>query len=637
MSRIFQWSEAIKAENADDRKLARHLHFSPDTGHIQLFDQRMLLMHGFVVAALRSELIERLGLEKARETFTRLGYQQGMADARSLRECEGEDLSRMFTLGPRLRELEGFVRNQAIDHMQYNTQTGEFWGDYYWKFSWEAEAQLNHMGVSAHPACWLMVGYASGFTTLLMGRPIVWREVECMAMGHAHCRVVGRPLEDWEDAEDDLRFLRLEDFVASPQPVRTRARPSQWGGSAAGMERGKASAGPKDGMKQRAVASSQAAATGASGSTGVRLPDLVGASAPFNAVVHKIKRVAATDATVLFMGESGVGKERFTRTLHAISTRADGPLVSLNCAAIPQDLVEAELFGVEKGAFTGATAARPGRFERADGGTILLDEISSLPLPAQGKLLRVLQEREVERVGDTRVRPVDVRVVAASNRDLRAEVQAGRFREDLFFRLNVFPIRIPPLRERREDIPLLVNVFVKRFTERMDKHITGLTHRASEALWVYDWPGNVRELENMIERAVILADEGSNLDIEQLFSGGETFTPRPHNDEAKAHLHGMGAMAASVAVDRPADDTLPAENALDMAFPPVEGTDGAPEEGGDELGSLLAQAGSLEEVESRLLNYALERSNGNISAAARLLKLRRGQLEYRLKKARRQD
>ncbi|MDI4665624.1 sigma 54-interacting transcriptional regulator [Xanthobacter autotrophicus] len=569
MSNACNWAKDLKSGSLHDRMLARHLHFSPDTGHIQMFDQRMLLMHGFLVAALRRELIERLGQGTARETFTRLGYQQGMADARGLREREGDDLGRLFALGPRLREIEGFVRNQAIERIQFNVQNGEFRGDYYWEFSWEAEAHRAHFGVTSEPACWMMIGYASGFTTLLMGRPILWREIECVAMGHARCRVVGRPLEEWDDAEDDLRFLRMEDFVSPPRSVRPQPR-----------QAGRPGAPP----------------AGA-------LPDLVGASAPFNAVVHKIKRVAATDATVLFLGESGVGKERFTKTLHAISPRAGGPLVSLNCAAIPHDLVEAELFGVEKGAFTGATASRPGRFERAERGTILLDEISSLPLAAQGKLLRVLQEREVERVGGTSVRPVDVRVVAASNRDLRAEVQAGRFREDLFFRLNVFPIEIPPLRERREDIPLLVNIFLRRSTERMGKTIGGLTQRASEALWAYDWPGNVRELENMVERAVILADPGANLDLEHLFSGGETLTGCSTPPSARV----PGAVPVALAAEL-SDDAVAA---------------------------LLAEEGSLEQVETRLLNYALECSKGNVSAAARLLKLRRGQLEYRLKKSRR--
>lgn len=558
------------AEETDDRALADHLHFLPDAGHIQLFEQRMLLMHGFSVAALRHEVIERLGQDKAREIFTRLGYQQGTADAQHLRKAEGDELARILALGPRLREIEGFVRNQAVERMQFNIQTGEFWGDYYWQSSWEAEAHVAHYGVVAGSACWMMIGYASGFTTTIMGRPILWRETECVAAGATRCRVLGRPLEEWDDIEDDLRFLQIEDFVAPPRPVRVRA------------DIPPAAALPAN-----------------------TLPDLVGASASFNSVVHKIKRVASTEATVLLIGESGVGKERFAKTLHAISKRSKGPLISLNCAAIPAELVEAELFGVEKGAYTGATLSRPGRFERAEGGTIFLDEITSLPFPAQGKLLRVLQEREVERVGDICVRKVNVRVVAAANDDLREKVKAGSFRQDLFFRLNVFPIEIPPLRERRDDIPLLVNVFVKRFTEQLGKPIAGLRARANESLWAYDWPGNVRELENMIERAIILADEGGVLDVQHLFSGGEALTPSKLRLNNKGYLNAEG-IKSSAKIDT------------------------------DSVEALMSNIESFEEIESRVLNHALVLSHGNVSAAARLLKLGRGQFEYRLKKSRRQ-
>ncbi|MDP3872397.1 MAG: sigma 54-interacting transcriptional regulator [Methyloversatilis sp.] len=554
-------------DTIDDRGLAKNVHFVPDSGHILLFDQRMLLMHGFSVAALRHELVERLGLDRTRELFTRMGYQQGVEDARCLREAEGSDLTRTLALGPRLREIEGFVRNQAVERMQFNTDSGEFWGDYYWQASWEAEAHLKHFGISGSPACWMMTGYANGFTTTMMGRPILWRELECVAMGHARCRVIGRPLEECEDSADDLSFLRIEDFVSAP--------------------RGRQTAGE-----------SAAAAS---------LPDLVGASAGFNSVAHLIRRVAPTDATVLLLGESGVGKERFSKTLHAIGPRAKGPFVGVNCAAIPAELVEAELFGVERGAFTGAHASRPGKFERAHGGTLFLDEISSLPMPAQGKLLRVLQEGEVERVGDTRVRPVDVRIVAAANRDLRNEVAAGRFREDLFFRLNVFPIEIPPLRERREDIPLMVNVFVERYAKRFGKRIAGLTQRAAEALWAYDWPGNVRELENIVERAVILADDGGNLDVQHLFSGGERLTQPMFNLSAGGRLM-REAGAATQDADHRQDD-------LDA-----------------HIASLVNAGLRFDELEQRLLDHAMTRTGGNLSAAARLLGLRRGQFEYRAKK-----
>ncbi|HRP26620.1 sigma 54-interacting transcriptional regulator [Thauera sp.] len=576
----------------DDQALARNVRFAPDSGQILLFDQRMLLMHGFSLAALRRELIERMGLERTRELFTRLGYQQGMEDARGLREQEGSDLTRTLALGPRLREIEGFVRNQAVDRMQFNTESGEFWGDYYWQASWEAEAHLHHFGISGAPACWMMTGYACGFTTALMGRPILWRELECVANGHARCRVIGQPLEECEDAEEHLRFLQIEDFVSAP---RRRPRPA-----------------PVRGASPEAALESV-------------LPDLIGASAGFNAVAHLIKRVAPTDATVLFLGESGVGKERFSKTLHAIGPRAGKPFVSINCAAIPNELVEAELFGVEKGAFTGATVSRPGRFERADGGTLFLDEIGSLPMHAQGKLLRVLQEGEVERVGDTRVRPVDVRIVAAANRDLRAEVQAGRFREDLFFRLNVFPIVIPPLRERREDIPLLVNVFVKRYAQRFGKRLTGITQRASEALWAYDWPGNVRELENIVERGVILADDGANLDVQHLFSGGEHLPER----HFKLTAGGLLADSASPATDASA---APTPMTPDPAGREPEAGPSAQLALDAHVSAIVDAIACFDDIETLFLEHALARNRGNLSAAARLLKLRRGQFEYRARK-----
>ncbi|MBR0565628.1 sigma 54-interacting transcriptional regulator [Azoarcus sp. L1K30] len=560
----------LRAHAPEDAALARHLRFEPDEGQILLFDQRMLLMHGYSLAELRRELIERLGLDKTRELFTRLGYQQGVEDSRGLRRAEGADIPTAMSFGPRLREVEGFVRNQAVDRMQFDAESGAFWGDYYWQHSWEAETHRRQFGISGTPACWMMVGYACGYTTAMMGRPVIWRETECVAMGHARCRVVGQPIEECHDADELLRFLQVEDFVTTPRHRATR--PAQ----------------------------ADIATSADSG-----LPDLVGASAGFNAVVYRLRRVAQTDATVLFLGESGVGKERFTRALRAIGPRADKPFVSVNCAAIPQELVEAELFGVEKGAFTGASAARAGRFERADGGTLFLDEISSLPMHAQGKLLRVLQEGEVERVGDSRVRKVDVRIVAAANCDLRAEVRAGRFREDLFFRLNVFPIEIPPLRERREDIPLLVNVFLQRYAERFGKRIAGLTRRASDALWSYDWPGNVRELENMIERGVILADDDANVDVQHLFSGGEVM-PAMQSEvpDAGAAQDASMALAAGEAM-----------TTLDRR-----------------LAELLELAGSFEGVESLLMAHALRQSGGNASAAARLLGLGRGQFEYRRKK-----
>ena len=236
-----------------------------------------------------------------------------------------------------------------------------------------------------------------------------------------------------------------------------------------------------------------------------RFEQIIGESAGLETVFEQVECVAPTDSTVLVQGETGTGKELIARAIHNISSRCGRSFVRLNCAAIPFDLLESELFGHEKGAFTGAIAQRVGRFEMADKGTLFLDEVGDIPLALQPKLLRVLQEQEFERLGSTRTREVDVRLVAATNRDLTEMVKQGQFRSDLYYRLNVFPIRIPPLRERREDIPLLVHYFMEKYARRMGKRIETVPGATMEKLVRWPWPGNVRELQNMIERGVILS------------------------------------------------------------------------------------------------------------------------------------
>jgi len=232
---------------------------------------------------------------------------------------------------------------------------------------------------------------------------------------------------------------------------------------------------------------------------------IVGSSRAVEELLRKIELVARSKSTVLVTGETGTGKELVARAIHARSAQRERPLIKVNCAALPEALLESELFGHVKGAFTGATANRRGRFALADGGTLFLDEIGTLGLPVQAKLLRVLQEREFEPVGSERTESVDVRVIAATNRDLRAMVGEGRFQEDLFYRLSVIPIELPPLRERPEDIPLLVEHFLQKHAQRVGRHIDGIEPAALERLSAYRWPGNVRELENAVERAVVLA------------------------------------------------------------------------------------------------------------------------------------
>src|ERR1700680_4893576 len=306
-------------------------------------------------------------------------------------------------------------------------------------------------------------------------------------------------------------------------------------------------------------------------------PNVVARSPKMQEVLATVERVAPTNSTVLLGGESGVGKDLIARAIHEKSRRASGPFLKINSTAIPENLLESELFGFEKGAFTGANSSKPGKFELADKGTLFLDEIGDVPPAIQVKLLRVLQEREFERLGGTRTVKVDVRLIAATNRDLREALEQGTFREDLYYRLNVVPIDIAPLRQRREDIPDLVNLFITRFAGDSGKAVQSITPEAMQVLVNYHWPGNVRELQNIIERACALA-KGTVLE------------------------------AADVHLDQR----------------PAKGANGAP--------GFLSGVMTLEHWEDEMIREALRRANGNKSQAARLLGLSRNALRYRLSK-----
>ncbi len=306
-------------------------------------------------------------------------------------------------------------------------------------------------------------------------------------------------------------------------------------------------------------------------------PNLVARSPKMQEVLATVERVAPTNSTVLLGGESGVGKDLIARVIHEKSRRASGPFVKINSTAIPENLLESELFGYERGAFTGATTSKPGKFELADKGTLFLDEIGDVPPAIQVKLLRVLQEREFERLGGTRTVKVDVRLLAATNRDLRAALEEGTFREDLYYRLNVVPIDIAPLRERKEDIPDLANLFLARFSKDSGREIRGLKPAAMQLLLGHYWPGNVRELQNVIERACALAP-GPELDVGDI----QLDTPRNRANAASDHF--------------------------------------------------LPEGMTLDQWEDEMIRESLKRASGNKSQAARLLGLSRNALRYRLSK-----
>jgi two-component system, NtrC family, response regulator len=281
------------------------------------------------------------------------------------------------------------------------------------------------------------------------------------------------------------------------------------------------------------------------------MPEIIGSSRVWLDVMDKARKVAPLKTTALILGESGTGKELIARSIHHHSPRSRAAFVAVNCAAIPKDLIESELFGHEKGAYTGAIEAKPGRFELADGGTIFLDEIGDMDMPLQSKMLRVLQEKEIERVGGSRPISVDLRVIAASNKDLQKEVAEGRFRDDLFYRLNVFPILVPPLRERVEDILPLAEHFITLFSKEMSKNRPGLSDAACRLLCGYDWKGNVRELKNIIERAVIMCD-GEELGIEHINIGDGVVGAMPED----APLHAVTESAVRCAEKARIEDAL---------------------------------------------------------------------------------
>jgi two-component system response regulator AtoC len=320
-------------------------------------------------------------------------------------------------------------------------------------------------------------------------------------------------------------------------------------------------------------------------------PALVGESPAMQDVLRIIDKVADTPSTVLITGESGTGKELIATALHQGSSRRDKPFIRINCAAIPKDLMESELFGYERGAFTGAVTSKPGRFELADGGTLFLDEIGEIPVEMQVKLLRALQESEFERVGGIKTTHVDVRLIAATNRDLNAEIEAGRFRKDLYYRLAVVPISLPPLRERPSDIATLVRHFLDKYNRRLNKKIEGMTDEALSLIQAYAWPGNIRELENLVERTLLFAD-GPRIDVADL-------PPLVRAPGLPTPLPGPSPLLPATA--------------------------------GGETGLKDIVRQRAAELEKNLITRALEETGGNVTRAAKLLQISRKSLQTKMK------
>jgi two-component system response regulator HydG len=475
----------------DDLDLRELLEFHPQGGVMRFAGERALLLDAMAFGVLRKTLIETLGRGAARGIVTRFGYAHGYRVARTMKTAipwDSEDEWRLS--GARLHKLQGLVVPAPLAS-EPSVGGPEPFVEQIWKDSFEAEQHLIHMGRCEEPVCWQQCGFASGYLSYANEREIFCMEVRCRGRGDAVCHMVCRPRAEWGEAfAPQLAYYDTSTLDAALEAAARKLKQAE--------------------QKLRAHEQRLTPYRAEVEATGLTVK-----SQAMEKVLELARRVASVDTTVLISGESGVGKERIARFVHDQSERAGRAFVAINCGALPEPLLESELFGHIRGAFTGATQDRPGLFEAAAGGTLFLDEIGEVSPAMQVKLLRVLQEREIRRVGENRNRPVDVRVLAATNRNLADEVKVGRFRQDLYYRLRVIELAIPPLRERRDDILPLARLFLAGSAKKTRTRITSFTPAAGAQLQRYAWPGNVRELENAIERAVVLAS-GPRIDVDDL-------------------------------------------------------------------------------------------------------------------------
>jgi DNA-binding NtrC family response regulator len=489
----------MRVEDLHHREL---LELDPEGGVIRFAGQRALLLDAVAMGLLRKYLVENFGLTAARAVLTQFGFAHGWRMAEAMKaDFQWANDDEWQRAGARILSLEGLFRVELGSKEPLSREGVMLAGSY------EAEQHLLHFGRADAPMCWTICGLTSGYMSRSSGKEIYVLEDRCLGKGDAACHLFGRTREEWGDERaEELRFFeanRLKECLdVSLDRVTETLKAAE----------------RKLREHRRALVHVVRDADDSHG--------IVALSGAMAQLVDLARRVAKVDSTVLLTGESGSGKERIARLVHEESTRAAGPFIAVNCGAITETLLESELFGHARGAFTGATQDRPGLFEAANCGTLLLDEVGEVSPGMQVKLLRALQEREVRRVGENKSRRVDVRVLAATNRDLAHGVAGGDFRQDLYYRLKVVELHVPPLRERRDDILPLARVLLSDAALRMKRKISNLSPGAADQLLRYEWPGNVRELENAMERAVALA-RGSRVELEDLPEEVRQAFPRP--------------------------------------------------------------------------------------------------------------
>lgn len=476
------------------------LEFRPEDGTIYLKDERMVACSAAAFGILRRQLIQSFGIDTARQALWQIGYSQGYHDYLSVKQLFGKQAADYA--GTQIYAIIGLGRVEVLVDVKDNG-TESFRMETLVRNSVEAEEHLAMFGKGEDSACWQTLGYASGYETARIGREVFFKELMCKGRGDPYCRFLAQDAIGWGPETEMFHSLysppkqqipvALEELQAEIRRLHELAR-KQRRALAQCRERTLKVELDEESPEAQALKLAERAHFIVRGK---QMMEAIGQAAC----------VARLDTTVLVCGETGTGKEFLVNLIHRQSLRSKAPLVSVNCAALTETLLESELFGHVRGAFTGAVGDKVGLFEVASEGTLFLDEIGEMPPSLQAKMLRTLENGEIRRVGSNKTVKVNPRIIAATNRDLLAEIEAGKFRRDLFFRLNSFVLHLPPLRQRRDSIPLMVWEFLQNSNENFGKHVTSVAPDAMSLLMSYSWPGNVRELKHAVERAVLVAQD----------------------------------------------------------------------------------------------------------------------------------
>ncbi len=470
---------------ARDLRLEEIFNFSE--GNLTLKGREVVIHSLHAFALFRKDLISSIDITHAHSILTRFGYFQGQADASILmNNFNWENKIELIKAGCKLHSLEGIAKD-IINKLEYEEDSGKFYMELSWHDSKEAEEHLFILGKSDDPVCWILCGYFSGFVSFAVKKDIYFIEQSCKAQGNPICNATGKDFESWgEEIRPYLKYFTVKDIKSRIDKLNAQLK-------------------HKANLLKKYEKEIEALFT-------VTNPTFVEIhSEAYKRILNIANKVAPFDSTVLITGETGVGKEVLAKYIHKISSRAHEKFIGINCGALPETLLESELFGHAVGAFTSAVKERIGLFETANKGTIFLDEIGEVGSAMQLKILRVLQEHEILRIGESIPRKVDLRIIAATNKDLKQLIKEGKFREDLYYRLSVMELKVPPLRERKEDILPLTRFFIDQLTKKLKIPNLHIDSSCIDYLQEYSWPGNVRELQNVIERAAILSTDGKIL------------------------------------------------------------------------------------------------------------------------------